>query len=356
MPLVKSANPKFIGENVEREEDAGRPYRQALAIALSTQDRAKREGGGAIGRAIGIVRHRAAGGSSGTPAAPTLPTGPTVPTYATAPSGILSSGLMPTPQVGSYTLDPNTGALTQASQQALQTYAQRGLPITGTPAATPATSQAQQIANELQMGFDGGQSSGGTQSRGGRVPRLASGGVPTSAEMAPWYVRRESYGMDSPAGLVHTAGAGRTDNVPMSVASGSHVLPADVVAGIGSGNTLAGAHALEMALRSGPGGISLPRGPSHSTIPRPPPLPRLARGGKLEWEGHPIRVVTGHVPPEQGGIKCILAGGEWLLKPDEVKRIKYKGKEGHDAVDSWIMDMRRENIKKLKKLPGPVKS
>lgn len=48
MPLLKSASPKAIGPNIKREEAAGKPYRQALAIALHTQDQARqhRAGGG----------------------------------------------------------------------------------------------------------------------------------------------------------------------------------------------------------------------------------------------------------------------------------------------------------------------
>ena len=41
MPLIKSASPNAIGENIKTEEAAGRPKAQALAIALSVQDKAK---------------------------------------------------------------------------------------------------------------------------------------------------------------------------------------------------------------------------------------------------------------------------------------------------------------------------
>ena len=41
MSLIKSASPKAIGENIKTEEAAGRPKAQALAIALSVQDKAK---------------------------------------------------------------------------------------------------------------------------------------------------------------------------------------------------------------------------------------------------------------------------------------------------------------------------
>lgn len=49
MPLMKSASANVIGPNIKREEAAGKPYRQALAIALHTQDTARRQhqaGGG----------------------------------------------------------------------------------------------------------------------------------------------------------------------------------------------------------------------------------------------------------------------------------------------------------------------
>lgn len=42
MPLIKSADPKNIGKNIANEMKAGKPRKQAIAIALSVQERAKR--------------------------------------------------------------------------------------------------------------------------------------------------------------------------------------------------------------------------------------------------------------------------------------------------------------------------
>ncbi len=42
MPLDKSGSKESVGKNIKTEMAAGRPRKQALAIALSTQDRAKR--------------------------------------------------------------------------------------------------------------------------------------------------------------------------------------------------------------------------------------------------------------------------------------------------------------------------
>jgi Family of unknown function (DUF6496) len=35
MPLVKSGSKKAIGENIKREEEAGKPRKQSVAIALN---------------------------------------------------------------------------------------------------------------------------------------------------------------------------------------------------------------------------------------------------------------------------------------------------------------------------------
>jgi len=41
MPLIKSPSKKAVSENIRREMAAGRPQKQAVAIALSTQRRAR---------------------------------------------------------------------------------------------------------------------------------------------------------------------------------------------------------------------------------------------------------------------------------------------------------------------------
>jgi hypothetical protein len=43
MPLDKSGSKKSVGKNIKREMAAGKPQKQAVAIALSTQRRAKRK-------------------------------------------------------------------------------------------------------------------------------------------------------------------------------------------------------------------------------------------------------------------------------------------------------------------------
>ncbi len=40
MPLIKSRSKKAIGENIKREEQAGKPKKQAVAIALNVARKA----------------------------------------------------------------------------------------------------------------------------------------------------------------------------------------------------------------------------------------------------------------------------------------------------------------------------
>ena len=43
MPLVKSASPKAVGRNIKTEMAAGKPQKQAVAIALNTQREARKK-------------------------------------------------------------------------------------------------------------------------------------------------------------------------------------------------------------------------------------------------------------------------------------------------------------------------
>jgi hypothetical protein len=42
VPLIKSASPKAVGRNIKTEMAAGKPQKQAVAIALNTQRQAKK--------------------------------------------------------------------------------------------------------------------------------------------------------------------------------------------------------------------------------------------------------------------------------------------------------------------------
>ncbi len=189
--------------------------------------------------------------------------------------------------------------------------------------------------------YGGGSLGGGPGAEGagsdpsGPPGSHASGGR-TGFVNPPWFVRRAATEMYHDHGLFHSAIPGRTDRINASVPGGSYVIPADVVSGLGEGNTLAGARALDMAMHTGPFGTSLPRGHGGGRgIPRAPAALHFDEGGRV-----PI----------------VAAGGEYLVHPDVVRRIGGGDlKAGHDKLDRMVKQIRARTAAKLRSLPGPKK-
>jgi hypothetical protein len=90
-------------------------------------------------------------------------------------------------------------------------------------------------------------------------------------------------------GPIHSTVAGRTDHLPMHVASGSYVIPADIISAMGEGNSMAGFKiAKSIFERVGPYDQptgSLPYGASE--MPYGQSAPRKATGGTTTSSGNP---------------------------------------------------------------------
>ncbi len=138
-------------------------------------------------------------------------------------------------------------------------------------------------------------------------------------------------------GRPHTAGGfvgsltgatpGRADDLPIDVPNGSHVIPADVVSALGSGNSSAGHRRLH---RMFPKSLGPRRRPPHPHSP-------MAKGGKAT-------------------VPIMASDGEFIISPEDIARIGDGNSEvGHRHLDKFILHVRKANIKSLKKLPGPVK-
>lgn len=126
---------------------------------------------------------------------------------------------------------------------------------------------------------------------------------------------------------------GRADKIPTYVPSGSHILPADVVAALGDGNSQAG-HAICLRL-----------------------FPKSSRGNNLvktpELAKVPGQKSGGETPPK---VKVMLSDGEFAVSPEDVVDIgEGVAQKGHDELDHFILDTRRRFVKHLAKLPGPVR-
>jgi len=135
-------------------------------------------------------------------------------------------------------------------------------------------------------------------------------------------------------GPIHSPVAGRTDHLPMHVASGSYVIPADIISSMGEGNTMAG-------FRSAKKIFSRPR----ASMPYGQgALPYGAGGDHFKDGGH-----TGAVP-------VVVAGGEYVIHPNDVTHIGGGDMEnGHRILDAFVKKQRAKTVKTLQNLPGPKK-
>ena len=140
------------------------------------------------------------------------------------------------------------------------------------------------------------------------------------------------------SGPLNVAVPGRTDRLPIHVYSGSYVLPADIVSGLGEGNTLAGNEIVKRMLASG-GFNAKSAGGSASAI---------AKGQGAQ----PMIGENGERPI----VPVIVAGGEYIITPEEVETIGGGDIDrGHAVLDAFVKSQRALLRKTLGKLPGPAR-
>ena len=102
----------------------------------------------------------------------------------------------------------------------------------------------------------------------------------------------------------------------MNVPNGAYVVPADIISGLGEGNTLNGMKIIERMF----------------------PNPHASGGSSAE----PVPIAA--------------AGGEVVLSPEQLQA-KFGGdlEYAHKAMDAWVKHERKNIIKTMSKLPGPAK-
>lgn len=130
-------------------------------------------------------------------------------------------------------------------------------------------------------------------------------------------------------GFLNSSVPGRTDKLPITVSGGAYVLPADHVAAVGQGNSLAGADIVNKMFKMGPYGMKLPSSHAHGR--------KFADGGVTK-------------PTD-----IIAAGGEIVIPPDKIADKFGSLDHGHKALDSWVIQTRKKHIKTLRGLKPPKK-
>lgn len=255
------------------------------------------------------------------------------------------------PQTAPTTIPPGFGGT--PANPPLLTAAPSGAPVTQGPAPAPAPLIQPSV---WPIGFTGG----GGWAQGGGIPHLATGGLgvaPTPEQMGMYASRRSMGELYHPGGFLNSPVGGRTDHLPLAVPAESHVIPADVVSGIGQGNSLNGAAQLDQMFHSGPWGVKAMASRAPSAMPR---TSRLAAGGM------PFAQASGGKPERTTSI--LAAGGEYVVRPEAVAEMGRRAKRlhpalrrksdlaaGHDAVDQFILRARKKTVETTRKLPGPVK-
>ncbi len=219
-----------------------------------------------------------------------------------------------------------------------QTQRQAGAPqgptaIQQTPQATSAGVSLPPTTNAMRHG-------GGIAPR----PHFDAGGAPFSSADTPYWSRQEARSADS--GLIAAYSPGRTDTMNMEPLAGSYIIPADVISGLGEGNTLAGSAVMDRVLSSGPHGTQMPRGEHGRGPPQPPRIVERqfqAKGGTTEGA-------------DGSRVPIVAAGGEYKVSPDQVRALgRGNIKRGHDILDHFVLEVRRRTVRDLKKLPPPKK-
>jgi hypothetical protein len=132
-------------------------------------------------------------------------------------------------------------------------------------------------------------------------------------------------------GPLKAAIPGRTDRLPINVYSGSYVLPADCVSSLGENNTEAGFEVVKRMIDD-----------------------KRSKGGAVGMTKK--YGLHGHFHEPRPKVEVIVAGGEYILTPDEVELFGDGDLDaGHRALDAFVKAQRAKHIKTLKKLPGPAK-
>jgi len=195
------------------------------------------------------------------------------------------------------------------------------------------------------------------QKHGGKYPEKKAFGGPNldRFNMENMVMRGSMYGLRH-EGMIHSSVPGRTDRLPMSVKSGSYVLPADIPSALGQGNSMAGGKILQKMFSSGPYGMAPMSGGRGSGQPRmswmrPPSMPSTGMGrGKTPFaSGGTHRTAPGHVP-------IIAAGGEFIINPEVVRDVGHGDiSAGHKVLDKFVMNVRKKYHQTLKNLPPPKK-
>ena len=305
MPLIKGSSKATISKNIREMVNAGHPQDQAVAAALNVARKVRGDGGG-IKKYFqeGMQKHKIGNSEAYT--------------YLTE-NGLLDFQSLRTPQS-----KRGKGSANDAVKFLTSKADEQKLPMKLISSPLDKKTNPEKLENfYTKHGFEKtGEIVGGMPVMK-REPR-ADGGSSFFPPSPPTPPKPPAFEGGTTTrvhvGPIHSPVAGRTDHLPMHVASGSYVIPADIISAMGEGNTMAGFKVARNIFSTPFYGKGMPY--QAEGLPYGAPAPHKADGGS-----------TGTVP-------IVAAGGEYVISPQDVTHLGNGSLDDvHRILDSFVKQM-----------------
>lgn len=363
MPLTKSPSPAAFKSNLKAELSAGKPQKQALAIAYDVQRRGRADGGKVAGLALVNSEPTEAQKEAGNyKKAHTKVHGLDI--TIENPRGSERSGVGRGGKKWSVTMPDHYGYIkrTEGSDgDHVDCYIGRDVSsgkvyivdqidaetgkfdehkcMLGYPNQKSAVSAyerafsdgkgRQRIGSVTELSVDrfkdwlkSGKTMAPMSNGVKHIPHRAAGGN------VPWFVKQEAshLGRSPVVGPVRSITPGRADKLPVSVPAGAYILPSQAVSHLGQGNTESGFHVADKMFHV-------------AASPKPISM-RRADGGEVQDDTVPI----------------MISGGEYSIHPDKVREIGGGDLDkGHEVLDRFVKMILKNEAKTVARLPGPAR-
>ena len=118
------------------------------------------------------------------------------------------------------------------------------------------------------------------------ISEMIKSGHPRDQAVAAALRTARAHGGKVHKGPIHSSVAGRTDHLPMHVASGSYVIPADIISAMGEGNSMAGFKVAQNIFSRQNHNVTKGTPYGEHGLPYGVPTPRKAEGGNLSGASH----------------------------------------------------------------------